>query len=332
MMTARARAAAAWLALLLTIAATCPVHAAQESVAPIPPSERTLPTVTANRPVVVTGAALDLEGPVFDRDGTLFFSDVQGGRVLRMEPNGHITPIATLHGLMPGGLAIARDGRIFVAAGNGEGGGAIVAMRPDGSDIEAVVPESAGFFPNDLVFNAAGGFYFTDSRGHPGDPAGGAFYVQPGGGPPVPVLPHLAVANGVALSPDGRRLWIGEYAAGRLYRLDLSDPTTMRPFGAGVAYHFTGLAPDSMRVDADGHVYVALYGQGRMLIFSPSGIPIGQILLPGRDAGRNLYLTSMAIQPGSRTMAIVTSDGRLGGKATIFRARAWGDGLPAPTP
>ncbi|MFC7542566.1 hypothetical protein ACFQU2_28105 [Siccirubricoccus deserti] len=43
-----------------------------------------------------------------------------------------------------------------------------------------------------------------------------------------------------------------------------------------------------MRVDAEGRVYVALYGQGRVLILSREGLPIGQVLLPGRDEGRNL--------------------------------------------
>jgi lactonase len=36
-----------------------------------------------------------------------------------------------------------------------------------------------------------------------------------------------------------------------------------------------------MRADADGNLYVAIYGQGRVLVFNKNGLPIGQILLPG---------------------------------------------------
>ncbi|UFN51557.1 SMP-30/gluconolactonase/LRE family protein (plasmid) [Roseomonas sp. OT10] len=305
---------------------------AAESAVPVPPAERALPTILADRPVTVPGAKLDLEGPVFERTGGLIFSDVQGGRVLRLDRSGRIASISKLDGLMPGGMAIARDGRIFIAAGNGKGGGAIVAMEPDGTSLRTVLPEDAGFFPNDLIFDAAGGFYFTDARGTVGDPAGGVWYVPPGGGPPVPIVRNLAVANGIALSPDGKRLWVGEYALGRLYRLDLVGATAVAPFGAAVTYHFTGPAPDSMRVDSEGRVYVALYGQGRILIFSREGLPIRQVLLPGRDAGRNLHVTSMAIRPGSRDMVIVTSDGAPNGGARIFHARAPGSGMASAPP
>jgi lactonase len=57
-----------------------------------------------------------------------------------------------------------------------------------------------------------------------------------------------------------------------------------------------------------------MYGQGRVLVFNYNGIPIGQVLLPGRAQGHNLQSTSMAIKPGtndlyrqSRSMRISSS-------------------------
>jgi sugar lactone lactonase YvrE len=67
-----------------------------------------------------------------------------------------------------------------------------------------------------------------------------------------------------------------------------------------------GPAPDSMRADTDGNVYVAIYSQGRVLAFNRNGIPIGQILLPGRDEGHNLLSTSLSIKPGTNDVYIVT--------------------------
>lgn len=310
---------------LAAMSAGTPVYALAQasevaSVVPIPPAERGLPAVLADRPVIVPGATKDLEGPVFLPGGDLLFSDVQGSRVLRLDGRGRITTAITLNKLNPGGMALGPDGRIYIAAANDTGGGAVVAMRPDGTGRQTIVPESAGFAPNDVAFDAKGGFYFSDARGSVGEATGGVWYVGPGGAPPKPIVRNLAIANGIAVSPDGKQLWIGEFALGRLYRIDLKDATTTAPFGATTAYHFTGPAPDSMRVDADGRLYVALYGQGRILVFAPSGLPVAQILLPGRDAGRNLNLTSMAIRPGTRALAIVTSDGRPGGNATIFHA------------
>jgi len=306
------------------VALVAAVASAPASVVPIPPGERDLPAIVADRPVLVPGATKDLEGPVFLPGGDLLFSDVQGSRVMRLDARGRVAEAFRLEGLNPGGMGLGPDGRLYIAAANATGGGAVISVQLDGTQRRTIVPESAGFAPNDVTFDAKGGFYFSDARGSIGEATGGVWYVGPDGTPPKPVVRNLAVANGIALSPDGKHLWIGEFALGRLYRITLEDATTPAPFGATTAYHFTGPAPDSMRVDESGQLYVAMYGQGRILVFSPSGLPVGQILLPGRDAGRNLNLTSMAIRPSTREMAVVTSDGRQGGNATVFHANTLG--------
>jgi lactonase len=82
-----------------------------------------------------------------------------------------------------------------------------------------------------------------------------------------------------------------------------------------------------MRADADDNLYVAMYGQGRVLAFNRNGIPIGQVLLPGREEGHNLRSTSMAIRPGSNDLYVVTNDATGGQGATIFRAKAFASAL-----
>src|SRR3954464_15730111 len=202
-------------------------------------------------------------------------------------------------------LAVHKDGRVFIAGMDlNKGVGSILAVEPDGSGMRAIVPPEAGYMPNDLVFEAQGGFYFTDFRGASTDPKGGVYYVSPDFSTITPVLPRLAMANGVALSPDGSELWATEFSRNLLHRVELADATTATPIGTAVAYHFTGPAPDSMRADAGGNLYVAMYGQGRVLVLR-KGIPIGQVLLPGRDEGHNLLSTSMAIRPGTDDLYIV---------------------------
>jgi lactonase len=296
---------------------------------PIPPSERGLQTVVAEPWFKVSDEGLVLEGPAFDRAGNLLFCDVSGRRVLRLTPDRQLTVVVSTGTFGPGGLAIHRDGRIFIAALDiGAALGCVLAVEPDGSGMRTVVPPDAGFMPNDLVFDVRGGCYFTDFRGASTDPMGGVFYVAPDHGSITPVLPRLAMANGVALSPDGRVLWATEFSRNLLHRVELVDATTVAPFGTAIAYHFTGPAPDSMRADADGNLYVALYGQGRVLALNRNGIPIGQVLLPGREVGHNLRSTSMAMRPGTDEVCIVTSDGDGGQGATIFRARAFAQALP----
>jgi lactonase len=277
----------------------------------------------------VSDEARVLEGPAFDRDGNLLFCDVTGRRVLRATPDKAISTVAGLDKLSPGGLALHEDGHVLIAAmAIGKGIGSIVSVRADGSGARAVVPQEAGYMPNDVVFDTHGGFYFTDFRGTSTEPKGGVYYVAPDLATITPVLPHLAMANGLALSPDGKTLWVTEFGRNLLHRVELADATTPTPIGTAVAYHFTGPAPDSMRVDADGNVYVAVYGQGRVLAFNRNGIPIGQVLLPGREEGHNLLSTSMALRPGTDELFIVTNDGDGGQGSTIFRARGFAEALP----
>ncbi|KAF1018432.1 MAG: Lactonase drp35 [Paracidovorax wautersii] len=176
------------------------------------------------------------------------------------------------------------------------------------------------------LFDRAGGFYFTDCKGTSTQPGGGVYYVSPDFRQITPVLGNMALANGITLSQRGKLLWTNEYATGRLHRVELADAKTVAPFGTTVPYHFVGHAPDSLRVDADGNVYVALYRQGRVMVFNDNGIPIGQILLPGREQGHHLVSTSLAFVPGSNEVLIVTNDGDGSEGSWIFKAKAFAKG------
>lgn len=295
---------------------------ATRGLAPIPVCERDLPTATAEPFFKVSDASISLEGPAFDRQGNLLFVDIYGGRVLRLSTARLLTTLysdATLH---PAGIAIHKDGRIFVADVGDFTTGSVIALDPDGGHPRTIVPASAGYLPNDLVFDSEGGFYFSDFRGTSTTPNGGVHYVSPDFRTITAVLPSMSAANGVALGPDGKVLWATEYCAGRLHRADLQDAATLARVGSSIPYHFVGRAPDSMRTDADGNVYVAMNRQGRVLAFNPCGIPIGQILLPGREDDRFLRSTSLAFVPGSRDVVVVARDEFGDGGAMIFRAQA----------
>jgi len=293
---------------------------------PLPASERDLPTAVAEPFFKVSDGIVALEGPAFDRQGNLLFVDVYGGRVLRLTPGHELTAIHTDPALHPAGIAVHQDGRIFVAAVGDFAAGTVIALDAGGGNPRTVLPASAGFVPDDLVFDARGGFYFTDFRGTSTTGTGGVYHVAAGAAEARPILANMCAANGVALSPDGRVLWATEFAGCRLHRVDLDEHGGVARFGATAPYHFIGAAPDSMRTDADGNVYVAMYGQGRVLAFSPRGIPIGQVLLPGRENGRFLKCASLAFVPGSRDMVIVSRDEAGGGGSMIFRAQGFAPG------
>lgn len=310
---------------------TLSLTAATRALAPIPSAERDLPTAIAEPYFKVADGQVALEGPAFDRQGNLLFVDIYGGRILRLTPQRQLSTVHTEQDLHPAGIAIHKDGRIFVACVgpvNAQGffdAGSVIALDADGSGRRTIVPPSAGYVVDDLVFDREGGFYFTDFRGTSTQATGGLFYVTPDFKSIKPVLPQMCAANGVALSPDDKVVWTTEYCLNRLHRLELSAPGVIARGGVSVPYTFIGRAPDSMRTDSAGNAYVAMNYQARVLVLSPYGIPIGQILLPGRDDNLYLKSTSLALVPGSRDLVIVARD-LLGGRgAMIFAARG-----PAP--
>lgn len=303
------------------------VHTSESrGLAPIPASERNLPTAVAEPYFKVSDKPSALEGPSFDRQGNLLFVDVYEGRILRLTPDRKLTTIFTDKTLHPAGIAVHKNGQIYVVGVGNFSAGRIIALDPDGGNPKVILPDTAGYVPDDIVFDSRGGLYFTDFKGSSTSPTGGVYHLSAGAKTVTPILPNMAMANGVALSPDGKVLWATEFSAGRLHRVDLNDQGGIARFGSTVPYQFTGRAPDSMRTDADGNVYVAMYHQGRLLVFNPNGVPIGQILIPGRETNSFLKVTSLAFVPGTKDMMIVARDELGNGGSMVFKAQGFASG------
>lgn len=289
----------------------------------IPYAEQTIPAEEAEEWIIVSPDNNILEGAIFDNAGNMLFCDVTGKKVMKMTPDKKLSTELELSDLGVGGLAYHKDGRLFMAALDlVQRKGAILSWSPETKKLETIIPADSGFWPNDLVFDNAGGFYFSDFRGSATKPDGGIYYVSPDFKTITPVIANMAQTNGVALSPDGKVLWATEFATNRLHRSELEDPITVSVTGSSIPWYFTGPAPDSMRVDAEGNVYVAIYGQGRIMMFNSQGIPLKQILLPEREKGLNLLSTSVAINPNNDELFIVSSNNDKNQAAKVFKAHS----------
>ena len=178
---------------------------------------------------------------------------------------------------------------------------------------------------DDMVFDDQGGFYFTDLAGTKADRSAGVFYVEPDYKTVHPVINDGMIAtNGIVLDPSGRNLWVTEYGTALLHRFTLAeDRHTIEPAFSYTAYHFTGLeGPDSMHIDEDGDLYIAICGQARFMVFNANGFPIGQILLPGREKGEMEKSTHLAIRPGTNEAYMCSADLKRN-VCSIFRARVF---------
>jgi sugar lactone lactonase YvrE len=128
----------------------------------------------------------------------------------------------------------------------------------------------------------------------------GSLYRVDADGSVQKVLDGLTIPNGPGFSPDGRTMYLADSPTGiiRTYPLDPGTGT----LGDGTVFaEVTDGHPDGMVVDDEGHLWVSVFGGGRVARFDPGGAPSGGIDLPssqptapcfGGPDGRRLLVTT----------------------------------------
>jgi lactonase len=305
------------------------------NVMPLPPGEGLLPCIEAEPWVRVDAGDVFLKGMAFDRGDNLIVMAAYPGRdksmagrvdrsLLRIAPDGGMTPIVKQHGVRMCDHAIHRDGRLFIACLTGE----LLVVSPDGSDPKPIAARwnEKPARPSDLTFDSEGRLYVTDFAGHPGDPAGGVYRWSADGEVVERLMPNLVTPNGIAFTPDEGSLWVSCSLANELFQLTL-DGERRALQKAAVLYRLSGPAGgDGLRVDVQGNVYLAVNFQGRVLILNRHGIPIAGVLMPGRERGELLRTTNVAFKPGTREVYVAASGESSG--AWIYRFEGLAEGTP----
>ncbi len=256
------------------------------------------------------------EGPVWVGDG-LLFSDPNANTIYKYSKKGDLSVFRTPSGYsgsdiaeyrQPGSNGITLDPQgniVFDQHGNRR----VVRLEKDGRETVIADKFEGKRFnsPNDLVYRSDGTLFFTDPNfGLPkfGDdprkesPYTGVYSLYKG---TLQLLTkEFTGPNGIALSPDEKYLYIGNWDDNRkiVYRYDLQPDGTVR--NGKLFFDFTSFkgedAIDGIKVDTAGNLYVS--APGGLQILSPDGKHLGTIITPqhvhnfawGDDDGKTLYL------------------------------------------
>ena len=240
------------------------------------------------------------EGPVAMADGSVLVVEMFGPRITRIAPDGTTTTVAEVPG-GPNGLAVGPDGALYLCNNGGcftpvEAGGFLVPgpFDPDryvGGRIQRVDPRSGQVTdlytecdgrplraPNDLVFDAHGGFWFTDHgiRFERSSDRTGVYYATADGSSITEAVFPTDAPNGIGLSPNGSVLYWAETHTGRVFRRHVVGPGALEPvrrFDTSVC--LAGLPGyqrlDSLAVDGEGNICVATLGDGGITVIAPDG-------------------------------------------------------------
>lgn len=259
------------------------------------------------------------EGPVWDRAGSLLFSDPNKNRIYRWTTLGELSifrdesgysgaDIAEYHQPGSNGLTFDPEGRLTI---NEHGNRRVTRLEKDGR-VTVLADRYDGKrlnSPNDLVYRTDGSLYFTDPPfglpkvyDDPGKelPYSGIFLLKDG---KLTLLARdLKGPNGLAFSPDETFLYVTNWDLERkiVMRYPVKADGTL---GAGqVFFDMTGApgeeALDGVKVDRAGNLFVS--GPGGVWILSAEGKHLGTIVPPelpanmiwGDDDGRTLYMTA----------------------------------------
>ena len=306
-----------------------------------PPSTPQLPDglVAPNTVAEAAGTVAFLEGPAVDADGSVFFSDIAGNRIMKMDPKGQISVWRQDSGRTNGNCFDA-EGRLISCEGNEQGPGRRRIVRTDmkTGKVTVLTDKFEGKrynAPNDVCVDSLGRVWFTDpyygmDRDQLEMDVEGVYRIDPTPSPPTP-LPKgegsLKVTR-VLTQKDIQRLTASpSHQTKTLYVIDshpkpggnrkiwafdvAKDGTLVKQ---RMIYDFApGRGGDGMRVDMKGNLWVAAgisvkRGPGETLdnppgiyVISPKGKLLGRIPVP-----ENL-ITSCAFGGPERKALYVTA-------------------------
>ena len=254
-------------------------------------------TVIPNERLAQTDAH---EGPVYvAAEQALSFTTQRAGRrvdIMRLSlADGRISTVLA-DANAANGMTLDRDGRLIVCE---QHPAAISRIDPASGRRETVVDAYRGLSlnsPNDVVAKSDGSIWFTDPsyaylQGFGPEPQLGDHVYRHDG--ELELAAHgFDKPNGLAFSPDESVLYVGDSEACLIDAFDVVDGRRLanRRRFATIEKGF----PDGLKTDREGNVHTT--GGPGLLVFSPSGVLLREIDLPGAVnfafAGSRLLVTA----------------------------------------
>lgn len=242
------------------------------------------------------------EGPVWDEAGFIYVSDEVQNKIYRVFLDGRKEELISLGD--PDGNTYDQQHRLIDCASVLR---AIIAVTPDGKyTVLADHYEGKKLnSPNDVVIGPDGAIYFTDPtldlvEGQQQEiPFQGVYRLDEKGEVRL-LTKDLTQPNGLAFSPDGKRMYVDDSEQRNIRVYDFARDGTVsngRIFGEEPGGKHEGV-PDGIKVDHDGNLFVT--GPKGIWVWDPQGHHLGTIEMPEQPANlawgdkdyRTLYITA----------------------------------------
>jgi xylono-1,5-lactonase len=217
------------------------------------------------------------EGPVWvARESALWFVDIKGRRVYRWDPATRAHRCWTAPE-PPGFIAPLRGGGFIVGLKSG-----LHLFDPEAGEfarLAPVEPDLPANRLNDGCVSPEGALWFGSMHDPEVEPSG-ALYRLDARGACIRLDQGYVITNGPAFSPDGRVFYHTDTGKRTVYAFDRPQPHTLAHKRVFVRIEEGAGYPDGTAVDAEGCVWIALWGGSGVRRYSPSGRLLASIRLP----------------------------------------------------
>lgn len=247
--------------------------------------------------------------------------DILSGRLLEVPSDGAAEPHELCRVAGPlGAVAPLLGGGWIAATGTG-----IARLAATGQTSWLARPEDDAGTPmrmNDGVADPHGRFW-AGSMAYDNTPGAGSLYRVDLDGSVHRVLDDLTVPNGPAFDAAGRTMYLADSHRGVIHRFEV-DPDSGELGARAEFATVRGASPDGMTVDAQGHLWSAVWGAGQLRRYAPDGRLAAVLDLPARQptsvcvAGDRLIVTSARIgleDPGDLDGAVLATTAPVAGVA-----------------
>ncbi|MEL6536349.1 MAG: SMP-30/gluconolactonase/LRE family protein [Bacteroidota bacterium] len=216
-----------------------------------------------------------MEGPAVDAQGNLYAVNYQKeGTLGIVSPDGQANLFVTLPDSSTGnGIRIGEDGTLYVADYVGHH---ILKVNPETREVSRWIYGPGFHQPNDLAMAPNRQLYASDPDWANST---GQLWMVDTSDSLVLLETGMGTTNGLEVSPDGLRFYVNEAKQQRIWVYDRLPDGRLE--NKRLFYQFTGHELDGMRCDTQGNLYVARYGSGTVVVFSPEGEIIRTVQLKG---------------------------------------------------
>lgn len=236
----------------------------------------------------------NIEGPAFDAEGRLYVVNFgHDGTIGLVKPDGAASLFLTLpEGSTANSIQFDSKGKMYLADFTGHN---VLQVDMKTRAVRVYAHHDAFNQPNDICINRRDQIFASDPNWREGT---GKLWRVDRGGKVVLLDDKMGTTNGITLSPDEKTLYVNESVQRKVWAFDVDKKGNVS--NKRLLISFPDFGMDGMKCDRAGNLYITRHGKGTIVVVSPQGNVLREIVLTGKLCsnlvfggleGKRIYVT-----------------------------------------